>query len=136
MKELDNLRKGIQMLKIQLDNVPEEEPTVPKHDVSYAEYTEHRKCEYCNMFMKEEEKCTIVEGKIVDNGVCYFWSFRNTKPPKSLKPKNMYTQEAAGYDIVPDGTHCGTCKAYVDPRMCKMVRGDIDPEEGCCALWH
>lgn len=136
MNNLEELRKGIRLLKIQLDHVPEEKPTVPQHDVSYAEYTEHRKCGYCNMFMKEEEKCTIVEGKIIDDGVCYFWSFRNTKPPKDLKPMNMYTQEAAGYEVIKGGTHCATCKAFVKPDMCKMVRGKISGEEGCCALWH
>lgn len=128
-KIIDDIKKAI-------DVIPEKEPTVPKEDCSYANRDDHRSCGTCNMFMKEEEKCTIVKGKIIADGVCYFQSERDTKPLADAKPLDMYNQLEAGYIIIKGGTHCGICKSYVDPRKCKMVEGDIDPEKGCCALWN
>jgi len=117
------------------ENIPEADPTVPQVDFAYAEYPVHRKCGNCNMYVPGR-KCTMVKDDIdPEHGVCSYWSIRDTKPIEGKEYEPMMSKEDAGY-ITNGPTHCGNCKFYIDPRMCEMVRGDIDPDTGCCTAWQ
>jgi len=115
--------------------VKQEDPTVPKIDFAYSEHDRNRRCGNCNMYIMGG-KCTLVKGDIDSkDGVCNFWSYRNTQPFLDKQYPPMLSKSDAGYILERGGTICGTCKHYKEPRKCMMVRGDISPDKGCCIGW-
>lgn len=116
------------------------DPKVTKGAFAYEEYDVKRKCGNCDMYIYGR-KCTEVIGDIdPKDGICELWSFRDTMPivGKDYKPKR--TKSEAGYIIEKGGTHCASCKHFIEPNRCAMVGKngdeDISGEYGCCMAWE
>lgn len=116
------------------------DPRATKGAFGYEEYSVKRKCGTCDMYVYGRG-CTLVKGDIdPKDGVCIYWSFRDTMPIPDKKYEPMMTQHEAGYIIEKGGTHCASCKHFKEPNKCKMVGKngdeDINGEYGCCIMWE
>ena len=116
------------------------DPKVTKGAFAYEEWNTKRKCGTCDMYILGRG-CTMVKGDIdPKDGVCMFWSYRDTMPivDKIYEPK--LTKEESGYIIEKGGTHCASCKHFIEPNKCEMVGkngdDDIDGQTGCCIMWE
>lgn len=105
-----------------------------KRDFAYQEgKTTPPRCDKCQYFV-EDGRCRLVKG-IIDgvNGSCSFWVGGEINKSNSFHAE--FTKEQAGYVEFPKGPRCGTCYFYLDPHLCKLVKGDINPKIGCCSAW-
>ena len=90
-------------------------------------------CGRCKYFVRRGQ-CLLVKGSISGaNGSCNFWiggqpRFHPINTPPLTKQESVYVE-------TPKGPRCGTCAFYDDPRGCGLVKGDIDPNYGCCNAW-
>jgi len=90
-------------------------------------------CKKCKYFVRTGE-CLLVKGKISgENGSCNLW----VDGPMRFWPINSpsLTKTESGYVETPKGARCGECTFYSYPRQCELVKGDIDPKNGCCNAW-
>lgn len=91
------------------------------------------RCNKCKYFV-QGGKCLLVKGQISGiNGTCNLW-VKGTPRIHPFKTPPL-TQKESGYVEYPKGPRCGVCQFYEDPRGCQLVKGDIDPEYGCCNAW-
>jgi hypothetical protein len=90
-------------------------------------------CGKCKYFV-QGGKCLLVQGEISGvNGSCTLWVKGNPRIYPFKSPP--LTKKESGYIEYPKGPKCGVCVFYSDPRGCYLVKGDIEPETGCCNAW-
>lgn len=106
-----------------------------KHDYAYQEGPGiPPRCDKCQYFV-EGGRCLLVKGKISGiNGSCNFWVSGVPQKEENLYPAK-FSKEQSGYVENPKGPRCGICIFYRNPRLCRLVSGDIDPQIGCCSAW-
>lgn len=91
------------------------------------------RCNKCKYFVRMG-KCLLVKGQISGkDGTCNLWVKGTPRFYPFASPP--LTQKESGYVEYPNGPRCGVCKFYEDPRGCQLVKGDIDPNYGCCNAW-
>ena len=51
----------------------------------------------------------------------------------SAQAANKQKKETVKYQTQPNkaGQHCSICANYIDPKQCKVVEGEIDPNGSC-----
>lgn len=118
----------------------------PKKDVDFIMGFEGRRCKTCKFYKEKDNSCDILTYKVSPDGYCDGWKvkkgmesgFMNTDPssraeeiirtaPHSDKATPRYYDNITGVD-------CRTCKYYVDPTWCSIVKGEIS-YICCCDAW-
>jgi len=126
-----------------LSRVLRQRRKIPQPEARYSENAGRPggRCGDCKFFIELDKKCFVTDGKIVEDGVCeYFTSWETSREPlpgdlvwEDVKKTGKKLTWREGYVILKgdEGYQCRDCKFYLYWGACMIVKGKFKPEMTC-----